>query len=272
MPSKFNNLLERDIVLSKLKDQILGEEHINRQGAKFKIIGYDGIEHLTIEFEDGLIMSPVCYKTIKLYNGPAHPMYPSVYGIGFLGIGKHKSICEDNPQKTCKKYETWRGLFKRCYDEKSLAKSPTYRECDVCNEWHNYQVFGDWYDENYYEVPNEKMELEKDILVKGNKLYSPETCIFVPKTINNLFIRTNLRRRNLPTGVTKYKDKYMATVSNKKENNSQYIGTFDTPEKAFMAYKKAKEEIIKEYAEIYKQYIPKKLYDILISYEIDINY
>lgn len=68
-------------------------------------------------------------------------------------------------------------MIKRCYNQKCLLKDNTYRGCSVCDEWLNFQNFGEWYDENYYEVPNEVMDLDKDILHKGNKIYSPDNCV-----------------------------------------------------------------------------------------------
>lgn len=165
-------------------------------------------------------------------------------------------------------------MIKRCYDEKFHQTHPSYIGCSVVPEWHCFQTFAKWYEENFYEVNNEKMALDKDILVKGNKIYSPETAIFVPQNINSLFIKREKLRGDLPIGVTRKSDnknKYVARCMNILEGKKVFIGVFDTPEKAFKAYKEYKEDYIKQVADYYKDLIPKRLYDALYEYEVEIN-
>ena len=100
--------------------------------------------------------------------------------------------------------------------------------------------------------------LDKDILVKGNKIYSPETCCFVPKGINLLFGKNNAKRGNYPIGVCKFKNKFQATINIKGKTIS--LGHFDTPEEAFEAYKTAKEAYIKEVADEWKDRIEEDVY------------
>ena len=120
------------------------------------------------------------------------------------------------------------------------------------------------------------MQLDKDILKKGNKVYSPETCIFVPRRINSLFIKSDKARGRYPIGVTLRKDngKYRSQcdVQYEEEPRKQIqLGQFDTPEEAFYAYKQFKENYIKEVADIYKPYIPEKLYEAMYRYEVEID-
>ena len=120
------------------------------------------------------------------------------------------------------------------------------------------------------------MCLDKDILYKGNKIYGPDTCIFVPQRINTIF-GTNMRRRgNLPIGVTfcKRNKKYTShcwTLNADGKRNNIALGYFDSPEKAFNAYKQFKESYIQKVAENYKPFIPETLYNALINYKININ-
>ena len=85
-------------------------------------------------------------------------------------------------------------MLRRCYDEKLHKKYPTYIDCKVCEEWLNFQNFAKWYYNNYYEIENEKICLDKDILHKGNKIYSPDNCVFVPNNINVLFVKSDKSR------------------------------------------------------------------------------
>lgn len=84
-----------------------------------------------------------------------------------------------------KSYKTWDTMIRRCYSKYKQVENPTYIGCSVCEEWLTFSNFKRWFDENYIEG----YELDKDILVKGNKVYSPETCCFVPKRLN-LLIRS----------------------------------------------------------------------------------
>lgn len=244
----------------------LGEERLNKCGRPMKIIEYNNQSNIKIQFDDGLILENRTYTGFK--NGNIfHPYDRTVMNKGYIGIGKYKhgSLA----------YTYWQGMLRRIYNEIELKKRPTYRDCSVCEEWHNFQIFGEWFDENYYEVNNELMAIDKDMLVKGNRIYSPETCLIVPQRINGL-IQTNKTRRNgLPIGVQWEEDrqKYSATCTiqkNGKKTNKR-IGRFNTPEEAFYAYKEFKEKYIKEVADEYKDKIPKKLYDAMYNYKVDIN-
>ena len=80
-------------------------------------------------------------------------------------------------------YKVWQSMLSRCYDPKYHNRNPAYIGCKVCKEWYSLTAFKKWFDKNYIE----DYELDKDILIEGNKLYSPDTCCFVPKEINRLF-------------------------------------------------------------------------------------
>lgn len=106
-------------------------------------------------------------------------------------------------------------------------------------------------------------------IFNSNKLYSPETCIFVPKRINDLFCHINGHTENgLPTGVmySKKTDKFIATISIDKKNKT--LGFFETPEEAFAEYKKHKEAEIIHTADIYKDVIPEQLYKAMIAWDL----
>ena len=191
------------------------------------------------------------------------PLERSLYSVGYLGVGIYST------EKNKKEYKTWKCMIERCYSESFQRRNPTYIGCYVCDEWHNFQNFAKWYNENYYELDGETMCLDKDILVKGNKVYSPETCVFAPISINCLFANSENGRGDLPIGVRRSRNKYSSyAFINKK---STYLGCFNTPEDAFYAYKKAKEDYIKQVADQYKDKIPHKLYDAMYRYEVEIT-
>lgn len=109
-----------------------------------------------------------------------------------LDIGEGNYKVSDNTIVNLN-YSTWLSMLKRCYNIEFQFKHSSYIGCSVHEDWHNFQNFAKWYDENYYSIGNERIALDKDILVKGNKIYSPETCIFVPHNINNLFTKGNIK-------------------------------------------------------------------------------
>ena len=252
--------------MAEKKDRT-GETRINNNGEEMKIVRYGNAFDIDVQFvKDGTIIEHKYYNNFKR-GLIKNPMKPSFYGIGCIGIGKFKPYDENGKPTKC--YIAWVGMLERCYCSKYQDKYPTYKDCRVCEEWHNFQVFAEWYYNHYYEIENEKMNLDKDILCKGNKVYSPDTCVFVANSINVLFTKRNNSRGKYPIGVYKKGNKFKAQLN--KDNEKIHLGYFNTPEEAFLAYKQAKEEYIKEMAEKYKSQIPHELYEAMIAYEVEID-
>lgn len=166
-------------------------------------------------------------------------------------------------------YNAWRSMLVRALGSSYKKKYPTYSNCSVCDEWLTLSNFKKWFEdpENGYQ---EGYHLDKDILVKGNKVYSPETCCFVPPIINLIFAR-KVKNSNLPIGVTRKDRGYTTALTAYGERI--YLGYYSTLEEAFQVYKAAKEQHIKEIAEKYFQEgkITKKVYDALMKYEVEIT-
>lgn len=250
----------------------IGEEKINNQGLRMKIIDYTSCRNMTILFDDGTILYNVEYGNFK--NGSVtNYNHKDIFGVACRGYGKHKnwenSRCTD-------KYNTWVGMLERCYSDKLHNKRKTYLNCSTVDEWLNFQTFGDWYDLNYTSYGSGKMCLDKDILVKGNKIYSPQTCVFVDDRINALITKNESVRGLYPIGVTKIKNKnqYLAQCRVLELGRQLKLGKFDTPEEAFYVYKQFKEKYIKQVADEYKEKypnFPQKLYDALYSYQVEID-
>lgn len=254
---------ESKIVFNK-RTEYVGKVFHSSNGEPLTIIDYQGALEVAVKDSRGNIFV-VEMGNLKKSN-VKNPYTPIVYGVGYFGVGKHKSA---SSRRTTKPYKIWNHIMERCYSEEYHSKYETYKDCSVCEEWHNFQNFARWYEENYYEVEGERMELDKDILIKGNKVYSPETCIFVPQGINSLFIKANKLRGDLPIGVTRNRGRLMVSFS--KYGKQQVIYGFNNPIEAFNAYKEHKEEYIKEVAESYKPYIPTKLYEAMLKYEVEIT-
>lgn len=260
----------------EIKNRI-GETRRNKDklgGYEMKIVEYNRSDDIWIEFQDEhktrINTTYDCFQKGKIKN----PYHKSVCGVGYIGEGKYK---KSNNGKHTKVYDTWVAMINRCYNPYYINKHLTYIDVTVCEEWHCFQDFGKWFEKNYYEIENEVMHLDKDILIKGNKIYSPETCVFVSNNINMLFVKRQKCRGEYPIGV--YMDKKInklcvrCCVFDKEKNRgiTKYIGKYNTIETAFLAYKNFKEKHIKEIADEYKDLIPEKLYKAMYEYKVEIN-
>lgn len=187
-----------------------------------------------------------------------------IYGIATNDL--EISVFLDNATK--KAYDIWRLMLDRCYSADFHKTYPSYKDCLVCEEWLKFSNFKKWFDDNYVDG----YQLDKDILVKGNKVYSPQTCCFIPQRINSLFTKKRKEIRNGIIGVTKrHNGKFLAYYTKNKKNIC--LGTYDTEEEAFMAYKEHKEKYIKQTAQEYFNLgkITNSVYKALMNYEVEIT-
>lgn len=192
---------------------------------------------------------------------------PSVCGVGYIGEGNF------TPKTNVEIYKKWVSMLMRCYSAKFKEAHPTYQDAMCDPSWHNFQVFAQWWEDNYYSVEEERMELDKDIKIKGNKIYGPETCLIVPKSINTLFVKCDARRGQLPIGLrldpSSKKNPYMAKCCS--GGKQVYLGNYDNPNTAFNTYKKYKENLIKKIANQFKHSITEELYGAMVAYKVEIT-
>lgn len=248
----------------------IGEVNCNKYGTKMKIIEILDQKNIYIEFQDAYkIIKKGSYHAFK--NGTLkNPYDKSVHNIGYLGEGSFQSR-KGKDSKILAPYGKWASIIARCYDPTVKRKLPAYEGCTMVDSWHNLQNFGAWYEDNFYQIPGEKMEIDKDILVKGNKIYGPETCVFVPRDMNRLLEKRARGRGKNPIGVSwNPQDKYFEAYCNHKGKRIHH--TFHKTEMdAFLSYKNFKESLLKKVAEEYKPHIPAKLYHALINYKVEIG-
>ena len=258
--------------MSKNKIDRVGERGVNNFGSEMIIVRYRNVHNIDVYFpEYDWTYKGVYYKNFKKGNVKC-PYERRIYEMGYIGEGKYKTG-KNGRHTRC--YNTWCHMLQRCYDEKCHKKYPTYIDCETSEEFLNFQEFGKWYEDNYYEVEGEKMCLDKDILIKHNKIYSPDTCVFVPEKINLLFVKKDNDRGKSVIGTTPKDGKYQVNCSllNPKTGKSkgEYLGIYDTQEKAFEIYKYYKEKNIKQVADYFKKQIPQNLYNVLYNYEVEIT-
>lgn len=160
-------------------------------------------------------------------------------------------------------YTTWRNMFRRCYNENWHKTHPTYSDCSVHKDWWLLSNFMVWFNQNY----REGYQLDKDIIVRNNREYSAETCCYVPPEINKLVIQYKNFEKTSPQGVRQtLSGRYEARV--KLHDHDLHLGTYDSEEKAIIAYKKGKKNIIAEMANDYlaEGKIDEKVYDALLKF------
>lgn len=205
-------------------------EKIMNNGMKARVYEYRNSESIDVIFVDTEEI-----VTNKSYNDFVKGRIKSkkIFGVGILDTSKK----ENNSEKLS--YKKWYRMLERCYGKRVYK---TYRDCTVCEEWKIYSNFEKWFDDNYYEIEGEAVELDKDILCDfyniKEKIYSPETCLLVPSSINSMF-----------------------------------TSTFETPyfndAEQFIKYKIEKQKSIYLKALEYKDIIPAKLFYVMINYNLD---
>ena len=241
------------------------EKFITNQGYEISIIDYKGANNCTIEFNDKhkTILHTIKMEHVRKGN-IKNPFHPLVWGVGYLGIREYKKDYDIELKPT---YKKWNRLLERGYSKTLKEKYPTYKDIVVCEDWHNFQNFAEWYEENY----KEGFQLDKDILIKGNKIYSEDTCCFVPYEINNLLSSNRKSRGDTPIGVSFHTrdNKYQAYLNTGVSRVS--LGYFISMTKAFQAYKEAKEQYIKEVANRWKDQIEPRAYEALMNYQVEIT-
>lgn len=182
------------------------------------------------------------------------------------GVG----INDKKYSRSTKQYDAWRKMLVRCYSLNQILFSPTYVGCTVSENFKSYSYFYNWC-QNQKGFENPGWQLDKDILVKGNKIYSEDLCVFVPSQINSLLVSCKASRGLYPIGVSKEINTNLYGARLSINGKLKRIGLFHSPEEAFLAYKAAKEFHIKELAIAYQKDIDIRTYNALMSYLVEIG-
>ena len=238
----------------------------SKSSGDFKILKYNDTANVVIQFLKTGFETTVQLGHIR--NGNVKdPYLPSVCGVGILGAKYPSKI---NGVLT-KEYDLWCSMLKRCYSDACKKKNPTYIDCEVSDKFKDYEYFYEWC---YKQVGfgNEGWQLDKDLLIKGNKVYSENTCIFVPQDINSLLIKCTASRGKHLIGVhwSNTNKAFVAQV-NKSKGKREHLGYYKTEIEAFNAYKQAKEDFVKEQAEKWKGKIDDRAYEALMNYTVEIT-
>ena len=242
----------------------------SKSSGDFKVLKYNGSANVVIQFLKTGFEAVVQLGHIR--NGDVKDPYsPSVFGVGVTGTKYQVKI---NGVIT-KEYGLWQSMLRRCYSDTSKKKNPTYEGCEVSDNFKSYEYFYEWchsqigFDNDGNGNP---FQIDKDLLVKGNKVYSESTCVFLPSEINSLLVKCTASRGEHLIGVhwCNTKKAFVAQV-NKNKGSPEWLGSFNTEIEAFNTYKTAKEAFIKEQANRWKSQIDDRAYNALMNYTVEIT-
>ena len=246
-------------------NKLVGQVFESTKYGKFEVLEYQHHSKIKVMFlETGFTTysqhSKVIHGQIKDH------LQPSVFGVGVTGGITTRSL----GGKTSLNYNTWIGMLERCYSERYQQEKSTYKDCSVSENFKYFPYFKDWC-EKQVGFGNKGWHLDKDIIKKGNKVYSEDACCFVPQEVNCLITLCGNRRGEYPIGVSydAEVEKFAANIAIAGKNKR--LGRFDTYQDAFYVYKEAKESRIKEVADKWKDQIDVRAYEALMNWKIEIT-
>lgn len=248
------------------KEKYEGKTYQTNFYGDLKIVEYKSSTEVDVKFEDTGYETTTHMRLIT--RGEVKDCFqPTVQGFGIIG----DENIRDNNGNILETYRKWEAMLDRVYGRgcKSDETNPYY-SVSVSEDFRWYKDFKYWCT-TQVGFSNQGWALDKDILVKGNKLYSPDTCCFVPVELNSLLVNSRATRGEFPVGVhfDKSRNKFQAYI--RKDGKRKHLGRFSTPEEAFQVYKQSKEDYIKEVAEKYKDQIDPRVYEALMKYEVNID-
>ena len=252
--------------LNDISKDCVGKVCKSKSSGDFKVLKYNDSKNVEIQFLKTGYETVVQLTNIK--SGKVKDRYlPSVYNVGILGSKYPSKV---NGRNT-KEYDLWYSMLRRCYSDNSKKKRPTYEGCEVSDNFKSYEYFYEWC-QSQVGFGVEGWHLDKDLLVKGNKVYSESTCVFLPSEINMVLVKHTPSRGKHPIGVSWYsKSKTFIAQVNKNKGKPENLGYFKTEIEAFNAYKTAKESFVKEQANNWKSEIDPRAYNALMNYRVEIT-
>ena len=189
----------------------------------------------------------------------------TVYGVGCNDVAFQIAI----NRKHIWQYHLWMNMLQRAFDAKYKQQRPSYENVTCCDEWLSFANFFEWVNKEVgYKGKPVGSALDKDIIVKGNKIYSPEFCSFVPTAVNKLLNDRSNDRGDSPIGVTFDKGCGKFKAQLRCFGKMKHLGLYTTVEDASFAYKVAKEAQVKIVAAQYKDVLSPAVFESLMNWKI----
>ena len=232
------------------------------KGQPAVVMEYISHKRIRIQFEDGY---ETWSRSFRILSGDVqNPLRRTVHGVGYVGVGNHRAGAQTRV------YNVWHNMIQRCYSPQAKVTNPTYVDCKVTDEWHNFQNFADWY-KHVFTEGKEFWELDKDIISRGNRVYGPDYCVPLPSEVNTLLLSSPRRRGKCCVGVGWHTRDKVYQANCNVDNKAVFLGYYDTEEAAFLAYKNFKEAHIKVVANKWRDKIDPRAYAALMNYTVEIT-
>jgi hypothetical protein len=236
----------------------VSEKFNTRNHGIVTVLDYIDCRSVLIKFENSGAIKTVRADHLRCGNIKDQTQ-PTVYGVGVIGLNFTKY------ESNSKEYSLWLGMLQRCYDNKLKNKRPSYLMCEVDKNFLNYEYFKAWCNKQIG-FNKKGFALDKDILIKGNKLYSEDTCCFVPTEINSMIAGLSSKGDKV-TGIYQNCKNGNWYLNTDYQNGHKKRGVFSDLKEAELEYLKLKTENIKSVAEKWKSQIDIRVYNALINWE-----
>lgn len=234
----------------------VGDVFKTNEGGYITVVSFEDKGYFRVEHNDEYKHSATVEKCRLFLGSIKNPYHRSVCSVGYLGVGEYKT---QKDKVLCQAYKSWKGMLKRCYTEQS-GKNFAYSDCTVHEDWHNFQVFAEWY---YGQKGwNCSFQLDKDLFSKGVKIYSLETCCLIPAEVNYSII--SITNRDTVLGYYKRRNKLYEVQSHKVEGSYK---SFINKEDAIKYYNYLKQERIQGLALKWKGKVDDKVFDKLMNWK-----
>lgn len=247
------------------RQEVVGSVISSKSTGDYIVVDYENYNNVIIKFLDKYEHTVTAnWREVRRGN-IKNPYYPTTLGVGYLGFGRYTD--KEQGQFSLAR-QRWRSMMTRSYSDVLHRKEPAYVGCSVAEVWHNFQNFGGWYvNHKFYGLG---YDLDKDLLFKGNKIYSPEKCTLLPREVNRAISIHTTDNKELPRGICFRKDidKYAVAIGRGKLGRV-HLGTYETVEEAFDVYKKERELYVKDIALEWKDNIESRAFGALMNWTVD---
>lgn len=235
----------------------VGEIGHTRYGTPMKIIEYNSAGDIIVEFQDDHRVKKHCSYGKFVLGSAKNPYDKSIYGEGYLGEYAPTKI----NNKEIKAYRIWADIIRRCYSNEIKSTHVAYKECTVSEDWKNYSNFYKWYTDNYYLCISD-VEVDKDILIGNNKIYSEQTCLLVPGEINKFCQKS----KNIGCYLSPNRKKWCVKLHHSGKHI--HLGRFDNILDAQSVFIDFKNEVFQSLVEKYYSELPSDIYSKLKNSKI----
>lgn len=253
------------VVQQKMREEYIGKVFKSNAFGDCTVIEYIDTNNVVVKFADTGHETKVSAGNLR--SGLVRDLLqPNVAGVGFMGVGKYFCRHKGRGGSRTDEYAYWESMMKRVYNPQTESYARPYRDCSVSEVWHNFQNFAEWC-QGQEGFSKNGFQLDKDLLVKGNKVYGPDTCCFLPGHANCAM--TGMKHFNTSgyTGVEKNEYGFSAAITMCSVGVS--IGTFDSAEKASFMYKSIKEAYVRSLAQVYKDSISERAYSAMSVWSVE---